>query len=64
MTLQSLMADLRATHRCPTQEECDLIEREGDFDDVRDAALYSGYLHRGLKRRYVRESKACREPVR
>lgn len=53
MNLEAVMADLRATRRCPLAAEAELIAREGSLDQVGEALGNSCGLNDVLRRRYA-----------
>lgn len=62
MNLSDLMTRLRATKAVPTEEEAALVIAEGSYQEVGEAMVLTGCLHKGLKKRFIQLQKELRAP--
>lgn len=57
MTIPEIMADLTATRRFPTKEQCELIAKEGTATQVAEALCFSCGTNKPLLKRHNKDRR-------
>lgn len=57
MDLATLLAELRATRRFPTEAEAELVAREGTPVEVAEVMVRGCCLHYALRARYIADRR-------